>query len=276
MDNVAFGLRAPGHRPAAAARHARTSWLDRVGLAEHGRRSKPGALSGGQAQRVALARALVTDPRAAAARRAARRPGRRHPAARSAPTCAGTWPTTPARTVARHPRPARRDGAGRPAGRGRGRPGRADRAPRPRSPARRAPTTSPGWSGSTSTAAPRRRRRCRRRRRRHADAACRASERSRCSWRSPRRRSRCTAAGPTAIPRNSWSARVESAGDSTATPCGSALAGPIAGARRRHPAGGRRARAWRRAREVWAAVKATETTSTRPDRDGPRSGRMAA
>ncbi|WP_194814906.1 ABC transporter ATP-binding protein [Nocardia sp. XZ_19_385] len=60
LDNVAFGLRARGHRRAAARERA-AQWLDRVGLAEH-RDAKPRALSGGQAQRVALARALATDP----------------------------------------------------------------------------------------------------------------------------------------------------------------------------------------------------------------------
>jgi molybdate transport system ATP-binding protein len=61
VDNVAFGLRArgvPRHHAAAQA----TEWLDRMGLAEHAR-SRPGALSGGQAQRVALARALAIEPR---------------------------------------------------------------------------------------------------------------------------------------------------------------------------------------------------------------------
>ncbi|MEV6275523.1 ABC transporter ATP-binding protein [Nocardia sp. NPDC051832] len=60
LDNVAFGLRARGHRRAAARERA-AQWLDRVGLTEH-RDAKPRALSGGQAQRVALARALATDP----------------------------------------------------------------------------------------------------------------------------------------------------------------------------------------------------------------------
>ncbi|GAB2639547.1 ABC transporter ATP-binding protein [Nocardia goodfellowii] len=61
LDNVAFGLRARGHRRAPARERA-ARWLDRVGLAEH-RDARPRALSGGQAQRVALARALATDPR---------------------------------------------------------------------------------------------------------------------------------------------------------------------------------------------------------------------
>ncbi|MFI9400568.1 ABC transporter ATP-binding protein [Nocardia sp. NPDC052316] len=60
LDNVAFGLRARGHRRAAARTRA-GQWLDRVGLADHVH-TKPRALSGGQAQRVALARALATEP----------------------------------------------------------------------------------------------------------------------------------------------------------------------------------------------------------------------
>jgi molybdate transport system ATP-binding protein len=59
-DNVAFGPRRHGvDRRTAHATADR--WLERVGLAEHGRR-KPRRLSGGQAQRVALARALAVDP----------------------------------------------------------------------------------------------------------------------------------------------------------------------------------------------------------------------
>lgn len=60
LENVAFGPRArdvPRHEARARAR----DWLGRVGLGDH-ERTKPGALSGGQAQRVALARALATDP----------------------------------------------------------------------------------------------------------------------------------------------------------------------------------------------------------------------
>src|SRR5690606_13078387 len=59
-DNIAFGLRARG-ADKDAARHEAERWLERFGLADHAR-SRPSALSGGQAQRVALARALATDP----------------------------------------------------------------------------------------------------------------------------------------------------------------------------------------------------------------------
>ncbi|WP_436499123.1 ABC transporter ATP-binding protein [Actinokineospora sp. HUAS TT18] len=60
LENVAFGLRARGV-PRHTARAQAHDWLARVGLAEHAR-TKPRALSGGQAQRVALARALATGP----------------------------------------------------------------------------------------------------------------------------------------------------------------------------------------------------------------------
>jgi molybdate transport system ATP-binding protein len=58
---VAFGLRARGV-PRAEARSRADAWLDRVGLTEYAG-SRPRQLSGGQAQRVALARALAADPR---------------------------------------------------------------------------------------------------------------------------------------------------------------------------------------------------------------------
>lgn len=59
-DNVAFGLRRGGMAK-EAARSVATAWLEQVGVAEHAR-SRPHAVSGGQAQRAALARALAHDP----------------------------------------------------------------------------------------------------------------------------------------------------------------------------------------------------------------------
>jgi molybdate transport system ATP-binding protein len=60
LDNVAFAARARGAGRARARRDA-ADWLARMDL-EALARSRPGALSGGQAQRVALARALASDP----------------------------------------------------------------------------------------------------------------------------------------------------------------------------------------------------------------------
>jgi len=60
LENVAFGLRARGVDKHAARAEA-LRWLDAVGLASYAR-SRPRALSGGQAQRVALVRALATSP----------------------------------------------------------------------------------------------------------------------------------------------------------------------------------------------------------------------
>jgi molybdate transport system ATP-binding protein len=60
LENVAFGLRARGtDKHAARAEAAR--WLETVGMSSYAR-SRPRALSGGQAQRVALVRALATSP----------------------------------------------------------------------------------------------------------------------------------------------------------------------------------------------------------------------
>jgi molybdate transport system ATP-binding protein len=60
LENVAFGLRARGVEKQTARLEA-ARWLETVGLSEYAR-TRPRALSGGQAQRVALARALATDP----------------------------------------------------------------------------------------------------------------------------------------------------------------------------------------------------------------------
>ncbi|MFD7156562.1 ABC transporter ATP-binding protein [Kribbella sp. NPDC059898] len=60
LENVAFGLRARGVEKQTARTEA-GRWLNIVGLSEYAR-TKPRALSGGQAQRVALARALATEP----------------------------------------------------------------------------------------------------------------------------------------------------------------------------------------------------------------------
>jgi molybdate transport system ATP-binding protein len=61
VDNVAFGPRCHGTGRGAARQEA-LQWLERMGLADYAR-SRPHALSGGQAQRVALARALAVRPR---------------------------------------------------------------------------------------------------------------------------------------------------------------------------------------------------------------------
>ncbi|MDX3001151.1 ABC transporter ATP-binding protein [Kribbella solani] len=60
LENVAFGLRARGVDK-TAARTTAARWLKTVGLDAYAR-TRPRALSGGQAQRVALARALATEP----------------------------------------------------------------------------------------------------------------------------------------------------------------------------------------------------------------------
>jgi molybdate transport system ATP-binding protein len=60
LENVAFGLRARGVDKHAARAEA-LRWLEAVGLASYAR-TRPRALSGGQAQRVALVRALATSP----------------------------------------------------------------------------------------------------------------------------------------------------------------------------------------------------------------------
>ncbi|GAB1820179.1 ABC transporter ATP-binding protein [Herbidospora sp. RD11066] len=61
LDNVAFGPRCQGSSK-AAARFKAQELLDRMGLSEFSS-VRPRRLSGGQAQRVALARALAVEPR---------------------------------------------------------------------------------------------------------------------------------------------------------------------------------------------------------------------
>jgi molybdate transport system ATP-binding protein len=61
LENVAFGPRSAGARPAAARTTAR-AWLAEVDATELADR-RPARLSGGQAQRIAVARALASAPR---------------------------------------------------------------------------------------------------------------------------------------------------------------------------------------------------------------------
>ncbi|AJP57639.1 ABC transporter ATP-binding protein [Pandoraea vervacti] len=61
LDNVAYGLRMQGVRP-AQRQQAALAMLARVGLEAFASR-RPASLSGGQQQRVALARALAVSPR---------------------------------------------------------------------------------------------------------------------------------------------------------------------------------------------------------------------
>jgi molybdate transport system ATP-binding protein len=60
LDNVAFGPRRAG-RPKAEARAVAQAWLDKLGVGAHAR-SRPRAVSGGQAQRAAIARTLAREP----------------------------------------------------------------------------------------------------------------------------------------------------------------------------------------------------------------------
>lgn len=61
IDNVAFGLRAHGHRATKALASAQ-AMLENLGIG-HCANRRPEAVSGGQAARIALARALVIDPK---------------------------------------------------------------------------------------------------------------------------------------------------------------------------------------------------------------------
>lgn len=61
LDNVAFGLRTRGVSKTDSRTKA-AFWIEQMGLTEHAGK-KPSLLSGGQAQRVALARALAPEPK---------------------------------------------------------------------------------------------------------------------------------------------------------------------------------------------------------------------
>ena len=135
-DNVAFAARSARRRPGGVAG---------AGAAPGSTGSaSPSSRAAGRASSPAVSPSgwrwparWPLEPRGAAARRADGRAGRRRPDRR---------PRVPARAPrglrrsgrAGHPRPARGDGAGRPAGGARGRSGRCSRALRPRWPADRA------------------------------------------------------------------------------------------------------------------------------------------
>ena len=127
--------RAAAASPGGSPRSGPRAWLTRLGVEDLAGR-RPAQLSGGQAQRVAIARALVTEPRAAAARRAALLPrrGRRDGAApRAVPAPRGLR----RRHGAGHPRRPRRHDGGQPGAGDRRRPGGPGRHPRRGRPAAR-------------------------------------------------------------------------------------------------------------------------------------------
>ncbi len=82
VENVALPALLPGHVAREAQRASRSSYLERVGLAEWADHL-PSELSGGQKQRVAIARALVTQAAADPRRRADGRARQRDHRARS-------------------------------------------------------------------------------------------------------------------------------------------------------------------------------------------------
>lgn len=62
LGNISYGMRRAGITTATERRAEARRWLERLGIAELGRR-RPHQLSGGQAQRVAIARVLASGPR---------------------------------------------------------------------------------------------------------------------------------------------------------------------------------------------------------------------
>lgn len=109
VENVAFGPRAKGQRP-AEARAVALGLLERLGVGEQAG-LKPAQMSGGQAQRVALARALAVEPAAllldeplaaldAGTRIEVRRDLRRHLAGFAGPTVLVTHDPVDALTLA--------------------------------------------------------------------------------------------------------------------------------------------------------------------------------
>ena len=135
LDNVAFGPRCHGVRQGRGTRGRAAEWLDRVGLADHaGRRPRAAVRRAGPARR--------PRPRAGRTGRgcccSTSRSPRSTPApgSRSAPELRRHLAEFDGVGRPGHARPARRDGARRPARRHRGRPGRPGGHPG----ARRAPS----------------------------------------------------------------------------------------------------------------------------------------
>lgn len=62
LENIMYGMDRAGISGRRARKVTAEAWLERVGLAEYGKR-KPHQLSGGQAQGVAIARVLASGPR---------------------------------------------------------------------------------------------------------------------------------------------------------------------------------------------------------------------
>ena len=102
-----------------------TAGSTRLGLAELGRAASRRQLSGGQAQRVALARALASRAARCCCSTSRSRRSTRGPGSRCARELRRHLADFAGPDPARHARPARGDGAGRPAARARERPDRA-------------------------------------------------------------------------------------------------------------------------------------------------------